>query len=221
MTLGNLIAIVQTNIKRMLAFSSIAHAGYLLVALLAAGNSATSGDAGAGLLFYLTAYYLMNIGAFAVAILVHRAHNGSDYAIDSYHGLAGKNRWLAAAMAFFLISLAGIPPTAGFIGKLTVFTAAVKAGYTGLVVIAVLNSVVSVYYYLRIVVYMYMKPATSPDRAKVTPAYAVVIALAVAGILLFGVMPGSIMEWAGQGASQLISNNSFVSVAQVVSTLGH
>jgi len=209
MTVGNIIAIAQTNIKRMLAYSSISHAGYLLIAILSAGNGAVREVAANGMFFYLTAYYLMNVGAFAIAIIIRRAEGSKEYDIESYYGLASRNPYLAGAMALFMISLAGIPPTAGFIGKLMVFSAGIKAGYTGLVVIAVLNSAVSVFYYLRIVVYMYMKPAVVTSKAKYSPAILAVIVIAALGILAFGIRPGALIKQTLPGSPQVsvISNN--------------
>ncbi len=203
MTLGNIIALSQTNIKRMLAYSSIAHAGYLLVAVLASGNSAIRADATSGMMFYLVGYFLMNLGAFSIAIMIQRARDKSDYQIDDYRGLSGHHPWIAAAMALFMISLSGIPPTIGFFGKLMVFSAAVKAGWTVLVIIAVLNSVVSVYYYMRIVVFMYMKPSTAEIKIRLSPAMIVTLVVCVAGILKFGLMPGDLINWSKKGADQM------------------
>ncbi len=204
MTLGNLVAIAQKDIKRMLAYSSIAHAGYLLIGVLAAAHPDTQTAATAGIMFYLVAYYLMNIGAFTIAIIVSRARTGGDYQIDDYKGMAAVYPWTSAAMALFMISLAGIPPTAGFFGKLYVFSAAVKAGYITLVVIAVLNSAVSVFYYLRIVVFMYMQPEEKPSKVRLQPAMAVVIIICVLGILKFGLLPGYLMDWAGKSADRMV-----------------
>ncbi|MBM3325580.1 MAG: NADH-quinone oxidoreductase subunit N [Calditrichaeota bacterium] len=203
MTVGNIIALAQTDVKRMLAYSSIAHAGYLLLAILAAGNPQVREAAAAGMLFYLTIYYLMNIGAFAVVYIINRARENSDYQIGDYYGLAAKQPWVAGVLALCLISLAGIPPTAGFFSKLYVFSAAVKAGYIGLVVIAVLNSVVSVYYYLRLVVYMYMRPLEKPLAARLTPTTAVALMICTIGILGLGLLPGGLMKQAQTGAAQI------------------
>lgn len=203
MTLANFVALSQQNLKRMLAYSSIAHAGYLLIAVLAASHPEVRSDAMSGMMFYLTAYYLMNLGAFTVAIIVQRAQKDGDYQINDYKGLASQHPWVAAAMAIFLISLAGIPPTAGFFGKFVVFSAGVKAGLTTLVVIAVLNSVVSVFYYLRIVVYMYMRPSEATVKLKVTWAFNAVLILCLIGILKFGFMPGRLIDWTRAGADSV------------------
>jgi NADH-quinone oxidoreductase subunit N len=161
MTVGNVTAIVQTNIKRMLAYSSIAHAGYLLVALVAANQLGA-----VSLLYYLLAYTLMNLGAFGVVILVGRKKD-SYLSIYDYSGLGFQHPALAASMALFMFALAGIPPTAGFVGKFYIFSAAVQAGYIWLAIIGVMNSLVSVFYYLRITVLMYMRPAEA-DLGPVT-----------------------------------------------------
>jgi len=200
MTVANVVAIWQSNVKRMLAYSSIAHAGYLLVALVAArgGGELATG----GFLYYMLVYTCMNMGAFCV-VVVAGAGGGERTRIDDYAGLAYTRPALAAAMAIFMISLTGLPPTGGFVAKFYVFSAAVKAGYVWLTVIAVLNSVVSVYYYLRLVVLMYMRePSEAEDRAVPQGrgrgwSYALAaLVLAVAGTLNFGIFPSSFLEFA-------------------------
>ncbi len=153
MTLGNVVAIAQENIKRMLAYSSIAHAGYILVGMVAGGEAAN-----ASILYYVLAYALMNMGAFAVVVLYGNKGEENIY-IEDYKGMGTRYPVLGAAMALFMFSLAGLPPTAGFMGKFYVFSAAVAKGYVWLVVIAVLNSLVSVYYYFRVTIKIYMQPA--------------------------------------------------------------
>lgn len=154
MIVGNLIAMAQDNVKRMLAYSSIAHAGYLMVGL-AAGN-----DAGyAGVLYYLFAYTIMNVGAFGVIAYYERNHGLDFTEIDSYAGLGFKVPVMGVMLSVFLFSLAGIPPMVGFIGKYYVFAAAVQAGLIPLAIIGVLASAASVYYYLRVMVYLYFKEA--------------------------------------------------------------
>ena len=191
MTVGNVTAIAQTNIKRMLAYSSIAHAGYLLVALVAANQLGA-----VSLLYYLLAYTLMNLGAFGVVILVGRKRD-SYLNIYDYSGLGFQHPALAAAMALFMFALAGIPPTMGFVGKFYIFSAAVKAGYIWLAILGVLNSLVSVFYYLRITVLMYMKPAEA-DLGPVlfTPAQTAVVAVTAFGVLWFGIFPGFLYDLA-------------------------
>jgi NADH-quinone oxidoreductase subunit N len=191
MTIGNIAAIAQTNIKRMLAYSSIAHAGYLLVALVAANQLGA-----VSLLYYLLAYTLMNVGAFGVVILVGRKKD-SYLNIYDYSGLGAQHPMLAASMALFMFALAGIPPTAGFVGKFYIFSAAVQAGYIWLAIIGVMNSLVSVFYYLRITVLMYMKPAEA-DLGPVafSPAQTAVVAVTAAGVLLIGIFPGGLYNLA-------------------------
>ena len=156
MTYGNLVALVQTNIKRMLAYSSIAHAGYILVGLVALFRSKEFGAE--GIAFYLLVYAFMNLGAFGV--IAYLAKKGdTEYSINSYAGLASRHPALAAVFSAFLFSLAGIPPFGGFFAKFYVFSAGIKAGLYWLVVIGVLNSMLSVYYYIRVVYLMYMKEA--------------------------------------------------------------
>ena len=184
MTVGNLAAIAQHSIKRMLAYSSIAHAGYVLVALTAANDQGI-----AGVPFYMLAYTFMNIGAFAVVTLVsRRGEEGLD--LRDYAGLAHRNPALALAMTVFMLSLAGFPPTAGFLGKFYIFGAAVKAGYVTLAIIGVLNSLISVYFYLGVVVNMYMKsPAEGSAPVAVTPSAAFATGLAAIATLLIGISP--------------------------------
>jgi NADH-quinone oxidoreductase subunit N len=151
MIIGNIIAISQTNIKRMLAYSSIAHAGYMLVGLAASNEIGRS-----GILFYLTAYTFMNLGAFGVISIIER-EDDKNLSLDDYIGFSTKHPFLAALMAIFMFSLTGIPPFAGFFGKYYIFAAAVNAHLTWIVIVGVLMSAVSAYYYLKLVVFMYFK----------------------------------------------------------------
>jgi NADH-quinone oxidoreductase subunit N len=189
MTTGNVVAVAQKNIKRMLAYSSIAHAGYLLIALVAANNMGVS-----GVLFYILAYTFMNIGAFAIVIVLSR--KGDEFMqIDDYAGLGFKHPGLAIAMALFMLSMAGVPPTAGFVGKFYIFSAAVKSGYVGLAVIGVINAVISVYYYLRIIVVMYMKePVREFHPLTFSPLIFAAIVISVVGTLHLGIFPSKVME---------------------------
>ncbi|MGE5693221.1 MAG: NADH-quinone oxidoreductase subunit N [Candidatus Zixiibacteriota bacterium] len=189
MTVGNVLALVQPNIKRMLAYSSIAHAGYILVAVVAGGPDGVSAA-----LFYLLAYTVMNIGAFAVVLAVEAKESSNQ--IGDYRGLANRNPYLAAAMTIFMLSLTGIPPTAGFMGKLYIFSAAVSANQIPLVVIAVLNSLVSVYYYLGIVVAMYMhpSPASEKNQSFYSAPLLVVLVLTVLGTLQLGIFPQALLQ---------------------------
>ncbi|MEJ2092622.1 MAG: NADH-quinone oxidoreductase subunit N [Syntrophobacterales bacterium] len=191
MTLGNVVAIAQTNIKRMLAYSSIAHAGYLMVALVAHNQLGA-----VSLLYYLLAYTIMNIGAFGVVILVGRKKD-SYLNIYDYSGLGFQHPALAATMAIFMFALAGIPPTAGFVGKFYIFSAAVKAGYIWLAIIGVMNSLVSVYYYLRITVLMYMRPAEA-ELGPIPFTYGLTFAVALTAVatLAIGIFPGFFYDMA-------------------------
>jgi NADH-quinone oxidoreductase subunit N len=154
MTVGNIAALVQRNIKRMLAYSSIAHAGYLLVGMVGGGE-----DGGAAVLFTLLVYALMTLGAFAVVIAIGRRGEPNEE-IEDYSGLGFRYPFLSASMVIFMLSLAGIPSLAGFTGKFFLFSAAIEKGYVWLVIIAALNSTVSIYYYAGVLVQMYMGEGT-------------------------------------------------------------
>ncbi len=195
MVAGNFAAIAQWNIKRMLAYSSIAHAGYLLTAIVGSVPE-TSPLGGTGILFYLTAYSLMTLGAFGVLVLIGGGADRRE-TLNDLNGLAGRSPGLALAMAIFMISLAGIPPTAGFFGKFYAFGAAVQAGYVGLAVIGVLSSVVAAFYYFRVVVYMYMKPSEKTFLPYRRPAIAnfTVAVLAIA-VLYVGIFPETLLQLA-------------------------
>jgi NADH-quinone oxidoreductase subunit N len=196
MVVGNVIALVQDNIKRMLAFSSISHAGYLLVGVIAAINLETTEMALAGILYYLIAYTLMNIGAFAVVLLVARKGDKFEK-VEDFAGLGKRHPALAAAMTLFMISLAGIPPTAGFFGKFYVFGAAVTAGLIPLVIIAVLNSLVSVAYYLRPVMAMYFRDAAEDEAERgeieFTLGAEFTLYFTSVSVLVIGIVPGRII----------------------------
>ncbi len=156
MFLGNVVAIAQSNIKRLLAYSSIAHAGYILMALVPYGNSAARADTISAALFYLVAYALTSFGAWAVVIALEKSE-GQGLALDDYAGLARKYPLLAACMAVFMLSFTGIPPTLGFMGKFYLFRTVIEGGYLGLALIGVFTSLISAYYYLRVIVIMYMR----------------------------------------------------------------
>jgi NADH-quinone oxidoreductase subunit N len=199
MTLGNVVAIAQSNLKRMLAYSSIAHVGYMLVGLVAGGA------AGAGaILYYLFAYTFTTIGTFGVLSLCARAGEEA-VEVEDYAGLGRRHPLLAGTLTVFLLSLIGIPPLAGFVGKFYVFGAAVQSGYLWLAIIAVLNSAVAAYYYLRVVVYMYMR---EPEAAGATlaPSFAggVALAVAAAGIVILGVLPAPFAELAQSAVATLV-----------------
>ena len=200
---GNVMALIQNNLKRLLAYSSIAHAGYLLIGL------ATGSGVGYGaVLFYLFAYAATTLGAFAV--LVALANRGSDCErIEDLAGLGRSRPALAALLAFFAFSLAGIPGTVGFVGKFAVFRAAVQTGYTELAIVGVLGSVVSVYYYLRLSVLMYMhEPGDAKLRQASSPAEIAVLGLCAAATLFFGIFPNGLgmlrlLEWAQHAAARI------------------
>jgi NADH-quinone oxidoreductase subunit N len=191
MLVGNAMAIIQNNLKRMLAYSSIAHAGYVLVGFAAGTNAAR-----AAIVFYLFVYVFMNLGAFGVLIALTRDGREREN-VDDLNGLASQRPGLAAAMTLFLIALAGIPGTAGFVGKFTLFSAAVGAGLMPLAILGVLTSVVSVYFYLRIPVAMYMRePAAGSvdDGENRDSAEVGVIIVCAVAVLLFGLLPDSLFR---------------------------
>jgi len=199
MTLGNVVAIAQSNLKRMLAYSSIAHVGYMLVGLVAGGAR------GAGaVIFYLLAYTFTTIGAFGVITLCTRAGEEA-VEVGDYAGLARRHPVLAAALGLFLLSLVGIPPLAGFVGKFYLFATALREGYVWLAVIGVLNSAVAAYYYLRVLVYMYMR---EPDGAAAAwaPSFAggLALAIALAGVVLLGVLPAPFADLAQAAVAPLL-----------------
>ena len=198
MIVGTVAGVTQSSVKRMLAYSSIGHGGYLLLALVS-GN-----DFGKGaVLFYLLTYAITNIGAFGVIALLDNADRPNDQVKD-YAGLWNERPGLAALMTVFLLSLGGFPPMAGFIAKWYVFSAAVRAGYTGLAIIGVLTSVISVFFYLRIVVMMYMTPTDTPAQFPPVPKVAGG-ALLVSALLIFylGVLPTRVLEWAAASISTI------------------
>ncbi len=195
MIFGNVAAVIQTDVKRMLGYSSIAHAGYLLVAI-ASFNSNTNFDALPSLLYYFAIYTFMNIGAFAVVLAVSQRGERFE-SLSDFSGLATRSPWLAAAMAVFMFSLAGFPPTAGLFAKLYVFRAAIEAGHTELAVIGVLCSLISVFYYLRVIFYMYMRGAAKEaPRTFIPPAWAVTLVITVAGSVLLGVFANPLLQLA-------------------------
>jgi NADH-quinone oxidoreductase subunit N len=188
MIVGAVLAIAQTNVKRMLAYSSIAHAGFVLVAVTAAGQQGIQAA-----MFYLAAYASMIIGAFGVVMLVSARGEGN-LTLGSYAGLARRSPFLAAALALFLLSLAGIPPTAGFIAKVSVFSAAIQAGHWPLALLGVLASVIAAFFYIRVIVLMYMQDdEREPDEViglEGAPVGRVAILIPALLTLLFGIFPG-------------------------------
>ena len=209
LVLGNVVAIVQTNIKRMLAYSSIAHAGYALIGFVAAGRGvgASGGTPGlASIMIYLALYSFMTLGAFAVIGMLRKGGVEGEE-IEDFTGLAKRQPLAAFLMLVFMGSLAGIPPTAGFIGKFYVFMAAVEAGLAWLAAIALIFAAVSAYYYMRVVMVMYMRDpnpsSVAQPRLVTSPALSFVLACAVAGVILFGLFPNPLVSFALQSVLTL------------------
>jgi NADH-quinone oxidoreductase subunit N len=198
MIIGTVVGVAQTSLKRMLAYSSIAHGGYLLLGIIA-GN-----DVGkAAILYYLAAYALTNLGAFGIIALLGSKDRANDDLRD-YAGLWNSHPALAALMTFFLLSLGGFPPTAGFIAKWYVFSAAIGAGYYGLAIIGVLSSVVSVFFYLRVVVMMYMSERDArPLPPPVTGLAMAGLVVSLVGVLYLGVLPARVLDWAQASVSTI------------------
>jgi NADH-quinone oxidoreductase subunit N len=195
MILGNFSAILQSNIKRLLAYSSIAHAGYILMGLVAASSARAdlrSFSVGASL-YYLLAYALTNLGTWAVVMAVERAE-GEGLKIEDYAGLGWRHPGLALAMALFMLSLTGLPPTVGLVAKIYVFRAAIDAGYMWLALIGVLTSLVSAYYYLRVVFVMYMQEGEG--RALSAPVLNFAVGLTALATVVFAIVPGPLMQLA-------------------------
>ncbi len=185
---ANLVAISQTNIKRLLAYSSIAHAGYILMAVAAAGTAGVAEQAATAALVYLLAYAFTNLGAFAVLIAVEK-DDGSGTSMDDFNGLARSRPILAIMMSFFMLSLAGIPLTSGFMGKLFVFQATLNAGLVPLAIIGVLTSVISAFYYIRVILNMYFKDGEGDPAAGATRYVNWAVYVAFAGTLILGIVP--------------------------------
>ncbi len=207
MLFGNWLALTQRSVKRMLAYSSIAHAGYLLVGVVAAAAAGAREAALSSILFYLASYTATVVGAFAVVAVLERRGRSLDeepadaWDLERFAGLGRKRPGLAFAMAVFMVSLAGVPPTAGFIGKLLVFQAAISAHAYGLAVVGMLTSALGAYYYLRVVVYMYMRPAEDREIGLISPAIQVALALAVVAVIVLGVGPETVSKLARAAAA--------------------
>ncbi len=185
---GSIVAIAQTNIKRMLAYSSISHAGYLAIGL-AAGNH----DAVAGVIFYLAAYTFMNLGAFGIISLLE-GKDETNLDINSYSGLGNRKPFLAALLSVLMFSLAGLPPFGGFFGKYYIFVAAIKSQLTWLAILGVLSSAISVYFYLRIVVLMYFKPSENDFVIETNNNAMLAIVFSVLLVILLGIFPGTLID---------------------------
>jgi NADH-quinone oxidoreductase subunit N len=195
--LGNVAAVAQSNVKRMLAYSSIGHAGYMLMGTLSGSERGIE-----GLLFYMVAYSLTNLGAFAVLIALERSGE-SAWDLADLAGLWQRRPWLAGAMALCMLSLAGVPLTAGFFGKLYVFSAAWEAGLSALVIVGVFTSAISAFFYLRIIAQMFMRQPSRETEANLTPDLTIGIALATLGVVLFGLLPTPVIELAQQSVLAL------------------
>ena len=200
MLVGNLLAISQTNIKRMLAYSSIAHAGYILMALAAYGKPLVSGDAVASALFYLVTYALTSFGSWAVVIALEKSE-GKGLEIADYAGLGRKRPLLAAAMTIFMLSLTGMPPTLGLVGKFYLFRTAIQGGFIGLAIIGVLTSLISAYYYLRVVVTMYMRDG-DPETTR-EPWLDFTWGLTAVGTVVLSFLPMALFTWASGAVLKL------------------
>ncbi|MGQ9849184.1 MAG: NADH-quinone oxidoreductase subunit N [Aggregatilineaceae bacterium] len=195
MILGNVVAIVQSDLKRLLAYSSIAHAGYILIGVAATGTPAVADEAARAVIMYLVAYAFTNVGAFSVVIAVEK-DDASNTGLDSMRGLAARQPLLAASMAVFMLSLTGIPLTAGFVGKWFVFKSAVAADLIPVAVVGVVTSLVSAYYYLRIVWYMYFEQGKG--EAYVPSPLAWAISISTVGTLVLGIFPYLLSDMANE-----------------------
>jgi NADH-quinone oxidoreductase subunit N len=197
MTVGNIVAIVQNNVKRMLAYSSIAHAGYALVGFIAAGASSDADQRSAALAsvaFYMLTYAVMNLGAFAIVTLIARGGDRRTE-VDDYNGIGFRAPALAFTLSLFLLSLLGMPLTAGFMGKIMVFRAALNEKYYWLVVVAVLNTAISAYYYLRLIIVMFFRERTTEWNAPRVPAAALAaLIITVLGVFYLGLFPGRVID---------------------------
>src|SRR5260370_10539988 len=197
MTVGNVVAIVQDNVKRMLAYSSIAHAGYALVGFVAAGAATDAQQRAAAVtavIFYLLTYAVMNMGAFAVVTIIARRGDRRNE-VEDYNGIGFTSPVLAFSLSLFLLSLLGMPLTAGFMGKLVVFSAALRQGYVWLVVIGGLNAAVSAYYYLRLIILIVFPQRLTPWARPRVPAHAVlVLVITIVGVLYLGIFPERLMS---------------------------
>lgn len=207
MTLGNLVALKQTDVKRLLAYSSIAQAGYMLIGLVAVPQSrlvvlpfgSLTFNGINGILVYIFGYLFTNLGAFAVVIAIENASRST--ALKDYAGLGRRAPALALLLTLFLLSLAGIPPTLGFWAKYYVFAAAVQIGFLALLVVALVNSVVAAAYYLNIIRYMYLMPAETEEPIQASPALNVALAITGVMVLIAGLVPSFIIDWANQSVN--------------------
>jgi NADH-quinone oxidoreductase subunit N len=188
MLIGNISALVQKDVKRMLAFSSVAHAGYLLMGLVAANPEGRS-----GIMFYSASYLFMQIGSFIILSVLERSGQ-TNHSLESFNGLSKKYPILAALMSIFMFSLAGIPPFAGFFGKYYLFTAAIHANFTWLTIVAVVSSVISVYFYIGLIVNMYFKESQEQEHESQPGLAAISLVLSTAGIIILGLLPSAVLS---------------------------
>jgi NADH-quinone oxidoreductase subunit N len=191
MVIGNIVAIAQTNVKRMLAYSSIAHAGYMLIGVTAGGDVSL-----AGVLFYLIAYMFTNLGAFGIVSVIENAEQQGTN-LENFRGLYYRRPLLAVLMGVFMFSLIGIPPLAGFFGKYYIFVAAIDNGYTWLTIVGVITSMISVYYYLRVVVLMFFETAEQGETPRVAFSGTAALLISAFGVLLVGLFPSIVLGWMG------------------------
>jgi NADH-quinone oxidoreductase subunit N len=210
MTLGNVVALVQRNVKRMLAYSSIAHAGYILVGMAALAIDNTR--AASSVMFYLLVYTFMTLGAFALVSAIENRSDSRGLEMEDMSGLGLRRPLLGFAMAVFMFAMAGIPPTAGFFAKYYVFSAAIERGLVTLAVIAVLNSALSLYYYLRVVVYMYFRKAKAEnpvfdDWGARAVLFVSVLAVIWLGLGPSGLVPGieTVLAWTSESLERIVS----------------
>jgi NADH-quinone oxidoreductase subunit N len=197
MAWGNVAAIAQTNIKRMLAYSSIAHAGYILISLPAAATPTVTDEAIRAALFYLLGYAITNLGAWGIVLAMEKMGD-EGLQIEDYAGLSTRRPGFALAMAIFMLSLTGMPPTVGFIGKFTIFRAAIDADLVWLAIVGVLTSLISAYYYLRVIVMMYMRTGEPETRSE--GWLNVTVWLAAVGTFIFGILPGPLLTLASRAS---------------------
>jgi len=199
MTIGNIGALVQQSVKRMLAYSSIAHAGYILIAFAAAQDVGMSAA-----IFYTATYAAMNVGAFA--LVAHLANAGEKYVtLEDYAGLGRRAPAQAAILTVFMLSLIGIPVTGGFLAKFYVFQAAMQSHLTGLVIVGVINSAIASYYYLRVIVVMYMRePSKEVPVMRMSPGLVVALSACVVATIYLGVLPDRVLRYALQSAQALV-----------------
>jgi proton-translocating NADH-quinone oxidoreductase chain N len=210
MTFGNLVALRQSNIKRLLAYSSIAQAGYILIGLVSVPQidfqlvpfSEFTFNGINGMLIYLFGYIFTNLGAFAVVIAIENQTGKVE--LEEYSGLVNRSPWLASLLLIFLLSLTGIPPTLGFWGKYFVFGAAIQIQFYALAIVGLINAAIAAGYYLNIVRYMFLMPAESDERISLAPGLGVVLAICSLVVLVVGIMPQQLIQWAGQSVQFLV-----------------